>query len=393
MKTVAIVGASLAGARAAQELRAQGFDGRVVLVGEEPHLPYDRPPLSKGFLAGTASRESLDLLDDDDLAALELRLGTRAERLDPATGRLVLSDGELAADGIVLATGGRPRTLPGTESVAGVHVLRTLDDALALQQELVAGARIVVVGGGFIGAEVASTCRALGLEVTVLEALETPLARILGPQLAEACARLHDRHGTTLRCGAAVAGLDTVADGAGQRVTGVRLGSGETLPADVVVVGIGMVPATGWLSGSGLENAGGVHTTAGLVTDLPNVVAVGDVAAYTSAETGRRCRHEHWTNASEQAPVAVANLLAGQPVREYTPSGYLWSDQYAGTLQLAGHPEPGDEIVFTEGTVEDDAFAATFRREGRTTAVFALNLPRAFTRLRRQELRRPAPVG
>ncbi|MBB4683686.1 NAD(P)/FAD-dependent oxidoreductase [Amycolatopsis jiangsuensis] len=393
MKTVAIVGASLAGARAAQELRAQGFDGRVVLVGEEPHLPYDRPPLSKAFLAGTASRESLDLLDSDDLASLELRLGTRAERLDAANGRLVLSDGELKADGIVLATGGRARTLPDTGSVAGVHVLRSLDDALALRAELLPGARVVVVGGGFIGAEVASTCRTLGLDVTVLEALETPLTRVLGPQLAQACARLHGRHGTTLRCGAAVAGLDTTGDGARRRVTAVRLESGESLPADVVVVGVGMAPATGWLAGSGLETAGGVHTTAGLVTDLPNVVAAGDVAAYSAAGTGLRHRHEHWTNASEQAPVAVANLLAGRQVREYRPSGYVWSDQYSGTLQLAGHPEPGDEIVFTEGSAEDDAFAATFQRDGRTTAVFALNLPRAFTRLRRQAFRRPAPVS
>lgn len=393
MKTVAIVGASLAGARTAQELRAQGFDGRVVLIGEEPHLPYDRPPLSKAFLAGTASRESLELLDNDDLGTLELRLGTRAERLDAAAGRLVLSDGEIAADGIVVATGGRARRLPGTESVRGVHVLRTLDDAVALREELVPGARVVVVGGGFIGAEVASTCRTLGLDVTVLEALETPLVRVLGPLLAQACARLHERHGTTLRCHAAVDGLDMRADGAGRRVTGVRLASGETLPADVVVTGIGMVPATEWLSGSGIAAADGVPTSAGLVTELPNVVAVGDVATCASAETGRRQRHEHWTNASEQAPVAVANLLAGHVVREYQPSGYVWSDQYSGTLQLAGHPEPGDELVVTEGTASDEAFAATFRRDGRTTAVFALNLPRAFTRLRRQAFRRPAPVA
>ncbi|WP_326835596.1 FAD-dependent oxidoreductase [Amycolatopsis rhabdoformis] len=389
MKSVAIVGASLAGARAAQELRAQGFDGHVVLVGAEPHLPYDRPPLSKAFLAGTADRASLDLLDADDTASLELRLGTRAERLDPAGGRLVLSDGELAVDGIVLATGGRARTLPGTEGVAGVHVLRTLDHALALRAELVPGARVVIVGAGFIGAEVASTCRALGLDVTVLEALPTPLERVLGPQLAEVCSRLHERHGTVLRCGAAVEELVT----RGGRVTGVRLVGGEELPADVVVVGVGMVPATEWLAGSGLEVANGVHVSSGLVTALPNVVAIGDVAAYTSAETGRRHRHEHWTNASEQAGVAVANLLAGTTARHYSPSGYVWSDQYAGTLQLAGHPEPGDEIVFTEGGPDDPAFVATYRRAGVTVGVFALNSARQFTRLRRQVLRRPAPVA
>ncbi|MGW4488204.1 NAD(P)/FAD-dependent oxidoreductase [Amycolatopsis sp. NPDC004368] len=389
MKSVAIVGASLAGARAAQELRAQGFDGRVVLVGAEPHLPYDRPPLSKAFLAGTAGRASLDLLDADDTASLELRLGTRAERLDPAGGRLVLSDGDLAVDGVVLATGGRARTLPGTRGVAGVHVLRTLDDALALRGELVPGVRVVIVGAGFIGAEVASTCRALGLDVTVLEALATPLAGVLGPQLAEVCSRLHERHGTVLRCGAAVDELVT-RDG---RVTGVRLVGGEELPADVVVVGIGMVPETEWLADSGLALGNGVHVCSGLVTALPNVVAVGDVAAYTSAETRQRHRHEHWTNASEQAGVAVANLLAGTTTRHYTPSGYVWSDQYAGTLQLAGHPEPGDEVVFTEGGPDDPAFVATYRRDDVPVGVFALNSARQFTRLRRQVLRRPAPVA
>ncbi|QRP49800.1 NAD(P)/FAD-dependent oxidoreductase [Amycolatopsis sp. FDAARGOS 1241] len=389
MKSVAIVGASLAGARAAQELRAQGFAGRVVLVGEEPHLPYDRPPLSKAFLAGTADRASLDLLDADDLASLDLRLGTRAERLDPATGRLLLSDGELAVDGVVLATGGRARRLPGTDGIAGVHLLRTLDDALALREELVPGVRIVIVGAGFIGAEVASTCRALGLDVTVLEALPTPLEGVLGPQLAEACARLHERHGTVLRCGAAVDELLT----SGGRVTGVRLAGGEDLPADVVVVGIGMVPAAEWLADSGLEVGNGVHVSAGLVTALPNVVAVGDVAAYTSAETGQRHRHEHWTNASEQAGVAVANLLAGTTTRHYTPSGYVWSDQYAGTLQLAGNPRPDDEVVFELGGPDDAAFVATYRRDGATVGVFALNSAKLFTRLRRQALRRPAPVA
>ncbi|MFB9932094.1 NAD(P)/FAD-dependent oxidoreductase [Amycolatopsis halotolerans] len=385
MKTVAIVGASLAGTRAAQELRAQGFDGRVVLIGEEPHLPYDRPPLSKAFLTGTASRESLDLLDADDLASLDVRLGTRAERFDAATGRLVLTGGELAADGVILATGGRARALPGTESVAGVHVLRTLDDALALREELVPGARAVIVGGGFIGAEVASTCSGLGLDVTVLEALPTPMARVLGPELGSICAGLHGRNGVTLRCGTAVAGLSTLSG----RVTGVQLDTGENLPADVVVAGIGMVPAVEWLDGSGLEIGNGVRTDTGLVTSLPNVVAAGDVAAYGPAGT----RHEHWTNATEQASVAIANLLAGQVVREYQPSGYVWSDQYAGTLQLAGHPSPGDEVRFADGGPDDESFLATYHRDGQTVAVFGFNNPRGFGRLRRQALRRPMPVG
>lgn len=374
MKRIAVVGASLAGVRAAQELRAQGYDGGIVLIGSEPHLPYDRPPLSKGFLAGTASRESLDLLDAGDLAslALDFRLGVEATALDPAERRVRLSDGtSVHADGVVIATGGRARTLPGFE---GAFVLRTVDDALALRAALVPGVRVAIVGAGFIGAEVASTCRSLGLDVVVLEALAAPLAPVLGPALAEVCARLHVDHGTDLRCGVQVTGLAPA---------GVSLASGSVVPADVVVTGVGMTPATEWLVGSGLKVGSGVHTDAGLVTSLPQVVAVGDVARFA----GRR--HEHWTNASEQAPVAVANLLAGHTARTYTPSGYVWSDQYSGRLQLAGHPRPDDTLSFVDGDPSSSSFVATFTRDGSTTGVFALNNAKLFNRLRRQALGRP----
>jgi NADPH-dependent 2,4-dienoyl-CoA reductase/sulfur reductase-like enzyme len=377
VKRVAVVGASLAGVRVAQELRAQGYDGGVVLIGDEPHLPYDRPPLSKAFLAGTASRESLELLDTGDLAslALDFRLGVRATALEPAERRVLLSDGtSVHADGVVIATGGRARTLPGFE---GAHTLRTVDDALALRAALVPGVRVVVVGAGFIGAEVASTCRSLGLDVVVLEALAAPLAPVLGPELAAVCARLHTDHGTDLRCGVSATGMDAA---------GVHLADGSLVPADVVVAGVGMTPATEWLAGSGLAVGNGVHTDAGLVTDLPQVVAVGDVARFGGQ------RHEHWTNASEQAPVAVANLLAGHTSRIYTPSGYVWSDQYSGTLQLAGHPRPGDLLSFVDGDPSSTSFVATWQRDGSTVGVFALNNAKLFTRLRRQALRRPAVV-
>ncbi|WP_328449916.1 NAD(P)/FAD-dependent oxidoreductase [Amycolatopsis sp. NBC_00438] len=386
MKRVAVVGASLAGVRAAQELRAQGYDGGVVLIGEEAHLPYDRPPLSKGFLAGTTSRAALELLDAGDLAslALDFRLGVRATSLDPAARRVHLSDGSsVHADGVVIATGGRARTLPGFE---GAHSLRTIDDAVALRSALVPGVRVVIVGAGFIGAEVASTCRSLGLDVVVLEALSAPLAPVLGSELAAVCARLHAGHGTDLRCGVAVSGLVASAG----RVTGVRLADDSVVPADVVVVGVGMTPATDWLAGSGLTVGNGVHTDAGLVTDLPQVVAIGDVARYHTDGVGRR--HEHWTNASEQAPVAVGNLLSGRTERTYVPSGYVWSDQYTGTLQLAGHPRPDDVLTFVEGGPADASFVATYQRDGETVGVFALNNPKLFNRLRRQALRRPAAV-
>jgi NADPH-dependent 2,4-dienoyl-CoA reductase/sulfur reductase-like enzyme len=381
VKRVAVVGASLAGVRAAQELRAQGYDGGIVLIGEEPHLPYDRPPLSKGFLAGTASRASLELLDAGDLAslALDFRLGVRATALEPGNRRVLLSDGgSVHADGVVIATGGRARTLPGFE---GAHTLRTIDDALALRAALVPGVRVVIVGAGFIGAEVASTCRSLGLDVTVLEALDAPLAPALGPELAAVCARLHADHGTDLRCGVQVESLSS---------SGVHLADGSLVPADVVVTGVGMTPATDWLTGSGLKVGNGVHTDAGLVTGLPQVVAVGDVAHYHAAGVGRR--HEHWTNASEQAPVAVANLLAGQTSRTYTPSGYVWSDQYAGTIQLAGHPRPDDSLSFVDGDPSEASFVAVWQRDGSTVGVFALNNAKLFNRLRRQALRRPAVV-
>lgn len=377
MKRIAVVGASLAGVRAAQELRAQGYDGGIVLIGEERHLPYDRPPLSKAFLAGTASAASLELLDAGDLAslALDFRLGVRATALEPANRRVVLSDGtSVHADGVVIATGGRARTLPGFEAA---RTLRTVDDALALRSSLVPGARVVVVGAGFIGAEVASTCRSLGLDVVVLEALAAPMAPVLGPELAAVCARLHADHGTDLRCGVSATGMEEA---------GVRLADGSLVPADVVVVGVGMTPATEWLAGSGLTVGDGVHTDAGLVTSLPSVVAVGDVARYG----GRR--HEHWTNASEQAPVAVANLLAGRTSRTYTPSGYVWSDQYSGRLQLAGHPRPDDTLTFVEGDPSSTSFVATWQRDGETVGVFALNNAKLFNRLRRQALRRPATV-
>jgi NADPH-dependent 2,4-dienoyl-CoA reductase/sulfur reductase-like enzyme len=381
VKRVAIVGASLAGVRAAQELRAQGYDGGVVLIGEEPHLPYDRPPLSKGFLAGTASRDSLELLDAGDLAslALDFRLGVRATALEPRNRRVLLSDGgSVHADGVVITTGGRARTLPGFE---GAHTLRTIDDALALRAALVPGVRVVIVGAGFIGAEVASTCRALGLDVVVLEASSAPLAPVLGTELAAVCARLHADHGTDLRCGVRVESLSE---------SGVRLADGSLVPADVVVTGVGMTPATDWLTGSGLKVGNGVHTNAGLVTELPNVVAAGDVARYHTDGAGRR--HEHWTNASEQAPVAVANLLAGRTERTYTPSGYVWSDQYAGTIQLAGHPRADDELTFVDGGPAEASFVAVWQREGSTVGVFALNNAKLFNRLRRQALRRPATV-
>lgn len=399
MRTIAIVGGSVAGIRSAEALRGAGFDGRLVLVGDDAHRPYDRPPLSKSFLDGGLGEEALGLLDpgDDAELALEMRLGVPASRLDPAGERVVLADGtDVAADGVVIATGGRARRLPGTEGVEGVHTLRTLDDARALRRALRdGGPRVVVVGAGFIGAEVASTCRAMGLEVTVLDGLPLPLAPVLGPRIARACVDVHVAHGTDLRPATTVAGLVTVPTADARRVVGVELGDGSTVPADVVVVGIGITPNTGWLDGSGVAIDDGVCTDAGLVTDVPRVVAVGDVARWANGSARRR--HEHWTSAGEQAAVAATNLLAGTTGATgatFSPSGYVWSEQYGRMLQLAGHPSAHDEVEIVDGALADGRFVARYRgADGATTGVFAMDDSRLFGRLRRSELRRPTPVG
>lgn len=387
MKTVTVVGASLSGLRSVEQLRRQGYDGRVVVVGEETERPYDRPPLSKGFLAGDETPDDLALIQADDLDELsaEWLLGVRAERLDTTTGTIILSDGRrIATDGVVLATGGYPRTLPGCEELDGVHTLRTIGDATKLRGELTDGATsVVVVGAGWVGAEVASTCRRLGLHVTVVEATPVPLASTLGSDMGAICTGLHADHGVTLRCGVGVTSFTTAPLRGRRRVTGVLLEDGTQLPADVVVVGVGMRPATDWLAGSLIDTDNGVLCDSGCVTSVPSVVAVGDVARYRSS-TGRHVRHEHWTNATEQPATAIRNLLAGTTVEHYQSSGYVWSDQYGHRLQFAGHTEGADQVEVVDGSPDDRKFVAAYRRNGSTVGVLAMNSAKLFTRMRRQ---------
>jgi NADPH-dependent 2,4-dienoyl-CoA reductase/sulfur reductase-like enzyme len=388
-RTIAIVGASLAGLRAAQELRAQGYEDDLVMVGAEPHVPYDRPPLSKDYLRGSIEAADLELAEQSDIDELEARwhLGVAAERLDLTTGRITLATGEqIAADGVVIATGGVPRRLPAAEGLLGVHVLRSLEDADALRAKLTGGAEnVVVLGAGFIGAEVAATCRALGLNVTIVEAMLVPLSTALGPELGAVCAALHATNGVRLITGVTVADWLTVDGGAGRRrVTAVELSDGRRLRADIVVVGIGMQPAAGWLADSGLCLDSGVLTDAGYVTECPNVVAVGDVARPYNPRTGRHVRREHWTDAAEGPAIAVRNLLAGRTVVQVDKPSYFWSDQYGTRIQYAGTAEPSDEVRFVEGSPDDGTFVATYHRDDTTTAVLAMNSPRLFTRLRRQ---------
>ncbi|MFI1198076.1 NAD(P)/FAD-dependent oxidoreductase [Streptomyces sp. NPDC020883] len=392
MKSVTVIGACLAGLYAARALRAQGYDGRLTLVGDEPHLPYDRPPLSKEFLTDPATADGsadpageapLALTDAEEIAGLDAEwlLGTRATRLDTRHRAVHLDTGRvLTTDGIVLATGAAPRRLPGP-APAGSYTLRTLDDAGALRADLARGpARVVVIGGGFIGAEVAASCTALGHQVTVVEAAPLPLVPQLGEKMAELCARLHGDHGVALLTGTGVRELRADGDG---RVTAVELTDGRLLTADIVVTGIGVRPATDWLAGSGLPLADGVRCDAGCATPIPAIVAVGDVAQVAGA------RAEHWTSATEQAATAVQNLLAGRTVRTHRALPYFWSDQYGVRIQFAGHRAPGDVPRIVEGSPDDRSFLARYERDGRTSAVLALNRPRPFMRLRR-ELARPS---
>ncbi|MFJ8036242.1 NAD(P)/FAD-dependent oxidoreductase [Streptomyces sp. NPDC096032] len=381
MRTVTVVGASLSGLHAARELRAQGFDGRLVIVGEESHRPYDRPPLSKDFLTGRTGEEQLALTDAEETAHLDAEwlLGVRARCLDARGRAVLLGDGRtVSTDGVIIATGAAARRLPG-DPLAGVHTLRTLDDARALRADLAAGPRrIVVIGGGFIGAETASSCARLGHTVTVVEAAPLPLLPQLGPRMAAVCAALHRRGGVELIAGTGVAGLR----GSGT-VTGVRLADGRTLPADVVVVGIGARPRTDWLDGSTLALHDGVLCDDGCVTALPQVVAVGDVARVGGT------RAEHWTAATEQPRVAVANLLAGRTRETFRPLPYFWSDQYGTRIQFAGRYRDGDTVQVTEGDFTDGlpgeaGFLARYERDCRTVAVLGMDRPRAFTRARRE---------
>ncbi|MBU6533169.1 NAD(P)/FAD-dependent oxidoreductase [Streptomyces mayonensis] len=381
MRTVTVVGASLAGLYAARELRAQGFDGRLVIVGDETHGPYDRPPLSKDYLTGRAGEEGLALTDAEERAELDAEwlLGVRAGGLDARGRTVVLGDGRtVCTDGVVVATGASARTLGGGRRT-GVHTLRTLDDARALRAELTGGERrVVIVGGGFVGAETASSCAALGHTVTVVESAPLPLVPQLGAEMAAVCAALHRRNGVALVTGASVAALHGTT-----AVTSVELTDGRTLPADVVVVGIGATPNTAWLAGSPLALNDGVLCDDGCATALPQVVAVGDVARVGGT------RAEHWTAATRQPRAAVTNLLAGHTVADARSVPYFWSDQYGVRLQFTGRRREGDTVRVTEGEVADgapgeDGFLARYERDGRTTAVLTANRPRSFMRARRE---------
>jgi NADPH-dependent 2,4-dienoyl-CoA reductase/sulfur reductase-like enzyme len=387
MNEVVIVGASLAGVESARALRSLGYDGRLTIVGEEPHPPYDRPPLSKGFLLDAVADSDLALVDEQEELGVTWRTGVRAVGLDCGARRVILGDGdELRGDGVVLATGASALRLPHSDGLEGIHTLRTLGDALALRAALASARRVVVVGSGFIGCEVAASARQLGLEVTLVSLTAMPLQVALGAEMGGAVGALLADHGVVL-CTAAVAGFE----GAG-RVRSVVLADGRHLPADLVVVGIGARPAVAWLQGSGLELEGGVICDAQGATGALGIVAAGDCARWYDARRGRPHRHEHWTSATEQAAIAAAALLGIEPPRPRR-APYFWSDLFDARLQVAGWPEEADRVSVEEGGLEQRRFLALYRRGDEVVAVLALDHGRTFTRWRRTLDRAAVPAA
>jgi NADPH-dependent 2,4-dienoyl-CoA reductase/sulfur reductase-like enzyme len=370
LQTITIVGGSLAGLRAAEARRREGFDGRVVIVSGEDHLPYDRPPLSKQVLAGTWHPEKARLFGAADVDA-EWLLGVRATAFDAATRTVQLDRGdEVTADGVIIATGATPRQLPGPP-LAGVYTLRTINDCLALRDELEHATRVAVVGSGFIGSEVAATCRGRGLDVTVIEALPVPLERALGPLMGTICGQLHPANGVDLRLGVGVEALE----GSAGRVECVRLSDGSAVEADVVVVGIGVVPETAWLEGSGLTIDNGVVCDAWCQA-APGVVAAGDVARWHNPLFDTMMRVEHWANAVEQAEAAARTLVHGaEGTAPFAPVPYFWSDQYGAKIQFLGHASAGDDVMIVEGTPEEGRFVAAYGSSQLLVGALLFNRP------------------
>jgi 3-phenylpropionate/trans-cinnamate dioxygenase ferredoxin reductase component len=372
-RTFVIVGASLAGAKAAETLREEGFAGRVVLLGEEPEPPYERPPLSKGYLLGSDERNTAFVHDRAwyDKQNIELRTGVRVEALDPAAHTVTLATGErLGYDELLLTTGSVIRTLPvpGTDLV-GVHYLRRIEHSDALRGVLVEGARVVVVGGGWIGLEVAAAARTHGATVTLVEIDTLPLRRVLGDEVAQVFADLHTAHGVDLRLGTGVREIV----GEGGRVASVTLDDGSSVPADVVLIGVGITPAVELAQEAGLDVDNGVLVDASLRTSDPDIYAAGDVANIENPLLHRRLRVEHWSNALNGGPAAARSMLGQDVVYDRVP--YFFTDQYDLGMEYSGYAEPGgyDQVVF-RGDVAGGEFIAFWLADGRVLAGMNVNI-------------------
>ncbi|WP_310720738.1 NAD(P)/FAD-dependent oxidoreductase [Streptomyces lydicus] len=375
MDHIVLVGASAAGLAAADTLRLEGFTGTLTMVGEELHPPYDRPPLSKRLLAGELEPHKTTLRQAPDLQRLRmnLRLGCRATHLDPAARTVTLAGGErLDYDGLIIATGLRPRHLPFGRDLVGVHVLRTLDEALSLRAQLLSGPRVVVIGAGFLGTEIAATTRGLGLDVTLVGAGRTPLAGQLGPQVGGLVAELHREHGVRLRMSRSVTGLR----GAAGRVSAVELDDGTSLPADLVVVAIGSVPAVDWLADSGLPLGDGVLCDS-TCRVAPGIYAAGDVANWPHPLTSARIRLEQRLNATRQAITAARNLLAGPTgATPYAPVPFGWTDQFNTKIQFHGWCPTDARVEYVDGDPQARKFVALYHAGGRVVGALGWNSAR-----------------
>ncbi|MBA8826085.1 NADPH-dependent 2,4-dienoyl-CoA reductase/sulfur reductase-like enzyme [Saccharopolyspora lacisalsi] len=388
--SVLVVGASAAGLSVAEHLRHRGFEGDLTVLGAEPTAPYDRPPLSKQVLAGAWEAERARLRDEVRLSELDASfvLGDPAVGLDAAGREVWTASGRrFGADAVVVATGVRHRALPGQDELAGAHVLRTLGDSLALRADLLGASRSVVVGEGVLGAEVAATARAMGVDVTMVGPQPAPMAAQVGPLVSARLAELHASRGVSLRLGVGVREL--VGDAG--RVVGVGLDSGEVLDTDAVLVAVGAVPNTGWLAGSGLELADGVVCDS-RCRAADGIYAVGDVARWWHDDFGRLMRLENRTNATQQALTVAGNVLGED--HAFTPVPYFWTDQHDVKIQMHGVLAAGAAVSVVDGSLDEDRFVARYERDGRVIGVLGWNMPKQ-SGLRRKEIVAPLsdPAG
>ena len=378
---VVIVGASLAGARAAETLRSAGFGGRVTLVGDEPHAPYDRPPLSKQLLSGAWERERIDL-PSEQMSGVELLLGATASQLNLATRTLSLLDGnELSYDGLVVATGARARTLDHLLRAPSDRVLtlRTVDDSRRLRARL--HGHVVIVGAGFVGSEVASTALEVGARVTIIEPQAGPMRRVLGPSASAWLATVMQEAGVQLHLESSVVGLLMMPGDTGVEIA---LSDGDTVVADTVVVAIGAAPNVEWLVGSGLKLDDGLVCDEALFA-ADHVVAAGDVARWYRTDLSRTVRLEHWTNAVKQAECAAQNLLLGRAAAvAFADQPYVWSDQFGIRIEVLGLPSEHHDDSIVWGSPDDNRFLISYRDGGELTAIVGVNATRPLLALRRR---------
>jgi NADPH-dependent 2,4-dienoyl-CoA reductase/sulfur reductase-like enzyme len=375
MDRIVIVGASAAGSTTAQTLRREGFAGALTVIGDEPHLPYDRPPLSKQVLLGTwpADRTSFGASTAYQEQGIQLRLGTKAERLDLDQRAVVLATGErVSYDRLVIATGVQPVYLRAGHELGGVHVLRTLDDAVALRAALLTASSVVVVGAGFLGSETAAAAGHLGCDVTLVDVAPAPMANQLGDELGWLIGELHTANGVRVATGYGVSQLL-----GNESVEGVELTDGSVLRADLVLIAVGSKPATSWLEDSGLPLADGVLCDP-TCQSVDGIYAAGDVARWPSARFGLSLRLEHRFNATEQAVAVARNLLSDEAgeARPFDPVPYFWTDQYDAKIQVYGVVPPDARLVVTRGDPAQRRFTARYYSGGRVTAVVGWNMPR-----------------